>query len=130
MVVSRPEPPVRSDGDPASATTKRSSATGKSRLTICVVENSPFLAGSTRSSFPTKWLRRCATCVRTPTANDWFRIRVDGDRVILSATDDERDELIGFVAAEAHHEPDPRRQRRLDVAFEVLSDAAQTQNGG
>ncbi len=53
-----------------------------------------------------------------------FRARAHGDDVILSASDDELDELIGYVAAEANHEPNRRRQRRLDVAFAVLGEAA------
>jgi hypothetical protein len=40
------------------------------------------------------------------------------------ATDDELDELIGFVAAEANHEPHRRRRQRLDAAFDVLTVAA------
>ncbi|WP_010149309.1 hypothetical protein [Serinicoccus profundi] len=43
--------------------------------------------------------------------------------VVLPATEDGLEELIGSVAAEANHETDRRRQRRLDVAFEVLNDA-------
>ena len=40
------------------------------------------------------------------------------------------DELIGFVAAEANHEPNRRRQQRLDVAFDTLNNAAQTADSG
>jgi hypothetical protein len=54
-----------------------------------------------------------------------FAMRTDNDRIILPATDDDLDELIGFVAAEANHEPNRRRQQRLDVAFDALT-AAQT----
>ena len=32
-----------------------------------------------------------------------FAMRADGERMVLTATDDELDELIGFVAAEANH---------------------------
>ena len=32
------------------------------------------------------------------------------------------DELIGYVAAEANHETNRRRQKRLNLAFAVLSD--------
>ena len=49
---------------------------------------------------------------------------------VLSVTDDDLDELIGFVAAEANHEPNRRRQQRLDAAFEALNTAAPTRNGG
>ena len=39
-----------------------------------------------------------------------FRIRTHNDHAILAATDEDLDELIGFVAAEANHEPNRRRQ--------------------
>ena len=44
--------------------------------------------------------------------------------VVLAATEDDLEELIGAVAAEANHEPNRRRQRRLDAAFDVLNHAA------
>ena len=54
-----------------------------------------------------------------------FRIRAhDGGAVLLAAGDD-LDELIGFVAAEANHEPSRRCRQRLDTALDALSDAAQ-----
>ena len=53
-----------------------------------------------------------------------FRIRARNDRAILPATDSDLDELIGFVAAEANHEPSRRRRERLDTAFDALSNAA------
>jgi plasmid stabilization system protein ParE len=55
-----------------------------------------------------------------------FAMRSDDARVILRATEDDLDELIGFVAAEANHETNRRRQQRLDTALEALTDAAQT----
>ena len=58
-----------------------------------------------------------------------FRIRAHNDHAVLAATDDDLDELIGFVAAEANHEPNRRRQQRLDAAFDALSTAAQTPDG-
>lgn len=58
-----------------------------------------------------------------------FGIRAHNDGAVLAATDDDLDELIGFVAAEANHESNRRRQRRLDAAFEALNTAAQTLNG-
>ena len=58
-----------------------------------------------------------------------FRIRAHHDGAVLAATDDDLDELIGFVAAEANHEPNRRRQQRLDAAFDVLNTAAQTLDG-
>ena len=54
-----------------------------------------------------------------------YQARATDDRVVLSADDDELDDLLGFVAAEANHEPNRRRQQRLDRAFAVLSDALQ-----
>jgi hypothetical protein len=42
----------------------------------------------------------------------------------LSATDEDLDELIGAVAAEANHESNRRRQQRLDAAFDALNNAA------
>ena len=55
-----------------------------------------------------------------------YRARVVHGGVVLNADDEELDELIGFVAAEANHEPSRRRQQRLARAFAVLSDALQT----
>jgi hypothetical protein len=59
-----------------------------------------------------------------------FRIRAhdSADSAVLTVTDDELEELIGFVAAEANHEPNRRRQRRLDTAFQALNTAAQTRH--
>ena len=54
-----------------------------------------------------------------------YQARATDDGVVLSAADDELDDLLGFVAAEANHEPNRRRQQRLDRAFAVLSDALQ-----
>jgi len=53
-----------------------------------------------------------------------FRIRAEDADAILSVTDDDLEDLIGAVAAEANHEPNRRRQRRLDAAFGLLNDAA------
>lgn len=53
-----------------------------------------------------------------------FRIRAHHDHAILAATDEDLDELIGSVAAEANHEPNRRRQQRLDNAFDTLNSAA------
>ena len=58
-----------------------------------------------------------------------FRIRADGDHAVLAATEDDLDELLGFVAADANHEPSRRRRQRLDAAYEVLSAAARTPAG-
>jgi hypothetical protein len=58
-----------------------------------------------------------------------FRIRYHNGHAILAATDDDLDELIGFVAAEANNESSRRRQQRIDAAFDVLKAAAQTPDG-
>jgi len=55
-----------------------------------------------------------------------FRMRVSSDGAALLATEEDLDELIGFLAAEADHEPDRRRRRRLDAAFDALTAAART----
>lgn len=58
-----------------------------------------------------------------------FAMRAHKHGAVLAAADDDLDELIGFVAAEANHEPNRRRQQRLDAAFEALNTAAQTLSG-
>ena len=58
-----------------------------------------------------------------------FRIRGHNDAAILAATDEDLDELIGFVAAEANHEVNRRRRQRLDAAFDALNIAAKTAGG-
>jgi len=58
-----------------------------------------------------------------------FRIRAHRDGAVLPATDEDLEELIGFVAAEANHESNRRRQRRLDTAFNALNNAAQASGG-
>lgn len=54
-----------------------------------------------------------------------FRARAADGGAVLTADNEALDELIGYVAAEANHEPNRRRQQRLDRAFAVLSDALQ-----
>ena len=58
-----------------------------------------------------------------------FRIRAHPDGAAVSATADDLEELIGAVAAEANHEPNRRRQRRLDTTFDVLNDALAAMDG-
>lgn len=53
-----------------------------------------------------------------------FSARASEDGALLAADEDDLEELAGFVAAEANHEANRRRQRRLDEAFDVLSDAS------
>jgi hypothetical protein len=54
-----------------------------------------------------------------------FAARADpsGEGALIEGDDEDLEELTGCVAAEANHEPDRRRQRRLDDAFAALSDA-------
>jgi len=59
-----------------------------------------------------------------------FRMRAHNDGAVLAATDEDLEELVGFVAAEANHELNRRRQQRLDAAFDALNTAAQTPHGG
>ena len=58
-----------------------------------------------------------------------FRIRAHDGGAVLSAANDDLDELIGFVAAEANHEPSRRRRQRLDTALDALSNAAPPTDG-
>jgi len=58
-----------------------------------------------------------------------FGMRSHHDGGVLLTTDEDLEELIGFVAAEANHEPDRPRQRRLDSAFDALEAAARTHHG-
>lgn len=55
-----------------------------------------------------------------------FGIRAHPDGAALLTSADDLEELIGFVAAKANHEPNRRRQDRLDAAFDVLTSAAET----
>lgn len=55
-----------------------------------------------------------------------FRARLadDAESAVLAAAEDDLEELLGYVAAEANHEKDRRRQKRLDEAFQTLNDVA------
>ncbi len=53
-----------------------------------------------------------------------FGMRAHPGGAVMLASADELEELIGFVAAEANHEPNRRRQHRLDLAFNALTEAA------
>lgn len=55
-----------------------------------------------------------------------FGMRAHPDGAALLTGADGLEELIGFVAADANHEPNRRRQDRLDAAFTALTEAAQT----
>ena len=50
-----------------------------------------------------------------------FAIRNHNNELHLALTDTELDELIDAVAAESNHEPNRRRQRQLDAAYEALT---------
>ena len=51
-----------------------------------------------------------------------FRARASHDGIIvLHGSEDDLDELIGYIAAEANHENNRMRRKRLDTAFEILS---------
>jgi len=52
-----------------------------------------------------------------------FSARSVDDSVVLSGTQDDLEELAGYIAAEANHETDRRRRKRLDVAFEMVNQA-------
>ena len=58
-----------------------------------------------------------------------FGMRANPNGAALLTSADDLEELIGFVAAEANHEPNRRRQDRLDAAFNALTEAAQTLHG-
>jgi hypothetical protein len=58
-----------------------------------------------------------------------FAIRARNDHAVLTATDEDLDELTGFVAAEANHEPRAGRRQRLDAAYDALASAAGTPGG-
>lgn len=51
-----------------------------------------------------------------------FRASVSAERIVLVGSEDDLDELLGYVAAEANHEKDHRRQKRLDAAFHVITE--------
>jgi hypothetical protein len=52
-----------------------------------------------------------------------FGVRATTTGIVLVASEEDLEELLGYVAAEANHESNRRRQKCLDLAFTVLSDA-------
>ena len=52
-----------------------------------------------------------------------FRAEASEEGIVLVGDDDDLEELTGYVAAEANHEDNRRRQRRLDDAFEIITRA-------
>lgn len=51
-----------------------------------------------------------------------FRTSVVEGRIVLAGAVEDLDELAGYVAAEANHERNRSRRRRLDAAFDALTD--------
>lgn len=52
-----------------------------------------------------------------------FRASLSDDGIVIAGDQDDLEDLIDSVAAEANHEDDRRRQKRLDAALDVLNDA-------
>lgn len=50
-----------------------------------------------------------------------YGARADRGQIVLTATDEQLEELLGYLAAEANHETNRRRRQRLDAAFDELS---------
>ncbi len=61
----------------------------------------------------------------TTTERIVFQARASTEGIVLVTDGDDLDELTGYIAAEANHEHDRRRQKRLDRAFEVLNQKLQ-----
>ncbi len=59
-----------------------------------------------------------------------YGLRAHPDGAVLSVSDAELEDLVGAVAAEANHEPDRRRQQRLDRAYDALATALNATTGG
>ena len=52
-----------------------------------------------------------------------FRAQASEVGIVLVGDDDDLEDLTGYVAAEANHEHDRRRQRQLDDAFKIITGA-------
>jgi hypothetical protein len=52
-----------------------------------------------------------------------FQMHSSAKGTSLSASAEELDELLGFIAANANHETNRRRQKRLDASFDALTEA-------
>ncbi len=52
-----------------------------------------------------------------------FRMRHSREGAVLAVSADELDELLGFIAANANHEANRRRQKRLDASYDALTEA-------
>jgi hypothetical protein len=67
---------------------------------------------------------RSLTLLDTTSEQIFFRARASHDGIIiLHGSEDDLDELLGYIAAEANHEHNRLRQKRLDAAFEILHHA-------
>ena len=53
-----------------------------------------------------------------------FSAHFTDNDIMLAGDEDDFDELIGYVAAEANHEPNRRRRKQLDAAFKELRAAS------
>ena len=49
-----------------------------------------------------------------------FRAQASEGGVVVVGTEEDLEDLVASVAAEANHEPDRRRRKRLDAAYEAL----------
>jgi hypothetical protein len=59
-----------------------------------------------------------------------FQMHSSSDSVVLTASADELVELLGFIAANANHETNHRRQKRLDAVFDVVTEALEAVETG
>ena len=50
-----------------------------------------------------------------------FQMHSSSEGAVLTASAEELDELLGFIAANANHETNRRRQKRFDAAFDILT---------
>jgi len=53
-----------------------------------------------------------------------YGARTDRGHVVLTATDEQLEELLGYLAAEANHATNRRRRQRLDAAYDELSNGS------
>lgn len=58
-----------------------------------------------------------------------YRARTLDGQIVLSATQEQLDELLGYLAAEANHETNPRQRKRVEAAFDQLSDSVRRTGG-
>lgn len=59
-----------------------------------------------------------------------FQMHSSSEGAVLSASDQELDELRDFIAANANHETNRRRQKRLEAAFDVLTESLEAVQSG